>query len=159
MVRYKNAGGAPSDGDESPPRRTEVARGKRVKIAAKKRKRTLTEAEAAQAVADAAEAAERGDRSSGIRIGESRFHLEGRQLGTKSTEETVDAPTEQPTEDPEETEEQTVHSPQRHRSGRTRAQVTLRPEGQRRGGHPPPRARGHPPVEHFDLRGATTRQV
>jgi hypothetical protein len=37
MVRCKNAGGAPSDGDESPPRRTEVARGNRVKIAAKKR--------------------------------------------------------------------------------------------------------------------------
>jgi hypothetical protein len=78
MVRCKNAGGAPSDGDESPPRRTELARGKRVKIAAKKRKRTLTEVEVAQAVVDAAEAAERGGRSSGIRIGESRFHLEGR---------------------------------------------------------------------------------
>jgi hypothetical protein len=37
--------------------------------------------------------------------------------------------------------------------------VTPRPEGQRRGGHPPPRARGQPPVEHFDLRGATARQV
>jgi hypothetical protein len=36
--------------------------------------------------------------------------------------------------------------------------VTPRPEGQRRGGRPPPRARGQPPVEHFDLRGATTRQ-
>jgi hypothetical protein len=119
MVRCKNAGGAPSDGDESPPRRIEIARGKRVKIAAKKRKRTLTEAEVAQAVADAAEAAERGGRSSGIRIGESRFHLEGRQLGTEATEETVDAPVEQPTEDPEETEEQTVHSPQCRRSGRT----------------------------------------
>jgi hypothetical protein len=47
MVRCKNAGGAPSDGDESPPRRTEVARGKRVKIAAKKRKRTLTKVEVA----------------------------------------------------------------------------------------------------------------
>jgi hypothetical protein len=47
MVRCKNAGGAPSDRDDSPPRRTEVARGKRVKIAAKKRKRTLTEAEIA----------------------------------------------------------------------------------------------------------------
>jgi hypothetical protein len=111
MVRCKNAGGAPSDGDKSPPRRTEVARGKRVKIAAKKRKRTLIEAEVAQAVADAAEIAERGGRSSGIRIGECRFHLEGRQLGTEVTEETVDAPAEQPTEDLEETEEQTVHSP------------------------------------------------
>jgi hypothetical protein len=47
MVRCKNTGGAPSDGDESPPRRTEVAHGKRVKIAAKKRKRTLTEVEVA----------------------------------------------------------------------------------------------------------------
>jgi hypothetical protein len=77
MVRCKNAGGAPSDRDESPPRRTEVAHGKRVKIATKKRKRTLIEADAAQAVANVAEAAERGGRSSGIRIGESRFHLEG----------------------------------------------------------------------------------
>jgi hypothetical protein len=119
MVRCKNAGGAPSDGDESPPRRTEVAHGKRVKIATKKRKRTLTEAEVAQAVADAAEVAERGGRNSGIRIGERRFHLEGRQLGTEATEETVDAPADQPTEDPEETEEQTIHSPQRRRSGRT----------------------------------------
>jgi hypothetical protein len=118
MVCCKNAGGAPCDRDDSPPRRTEVARGKRVKIAAKKRKRTLTEAEVALAVADAAEAAERGGRSSGIRIGESHFHLEGRQLGTEATEETVeaieetvDAPAEQPTEDPEETEEQTVQTP------------------------------------------------
>jgi hypothetical protein len=74
-----------------------VAHGKRVNIAAKKRKRTLTEAEVAQAVA---EAVERGGRSSGIRIGERRFHLEGRQLGTEATEETMDAPTEQSTEDP-----------------------------------------------------------
>jgi hypothetical protein len=73
MVRCKNAGGAPSDRDDSPPRRIEIARGKRVKIAAKKRKRTLTEAEIAQAVADAAEATERDGRSSGIRIGESPF--------------------------------------------------------------------------------------
>jgi hypothetical protein len=50
-----------------------------------------------------------------------------------------------------------VYSPQRHHSGRTWAQVTPRPEGQRRGGRPPPRARGHPLVEHFDLRGATAR--
>jgi hypothetical protein len=56
----------------------------------------------------------------------------------------VDAPVEQPIEDPEETEEQTVQTPQRRRSGRTRAQVTPRPEGQRCEGHPPPRARGHP---------------
>jgi hypothetical protein len=37
--------------------------------------------------------------------------------------------------------------------------VTPRPEGQRRGSRPPPRARGQPPVEHFDLRGATARHV
>jgi hypothetical protein len=78
MVHCKNAGGAPSDGDESPPRLTEVARGKCKKTFAKKRKRTLTEAEIAQAVVDAAELAERGGRISGIHIGERRFHLEGR---------------------------------------------------------------------------------
>jgi hypothetical protein len=77
----------------------------------------------------------------------------------EAIKETVDAPAEQPTEDPEETEEQTLQTPQHRRSGCTRAQVTPRPEGQRRGGRPPPRARGHPPVEHFDLRGATARQV
>jgi hypothetical protein len=37
--------------------------------------------------------------------------------------------------------------------------VTPRPKGQRRGSRPPPRARGQSPVEHFDMRGATTRQV
>jgi hypothetical protein len=134
MVRCKNARGGPSDGDESPPRFTEVAHGKRKKIAAKKRKRTATEVEIAQVVANAAELAERGGRSSGIHIGEHRFHLEGRQLGTKATEETEDAPAEQPTKD---IEEQTVQTPPRRRSGRTRAQVTPRLEGQRRGGHPP----------------------
>jgi hypothetical protein len=126
MVCCKNTGGTPSDGDESPPRLTEVARGKRKKIAAKKRKRTLTEAEIAQTVADAADLAERGDRGSGIHIGERRFHFECRQLGTEATEETEDQPTEQPTE---ETEEQTVQTPPRRRSGRTRAQVTPRPKG------------------------------
>jgi hypothetical protein len=78
MVRCKNAGGGPSDRDESPPRLTEVAHGKRKKIAAKKRKRTPTKVEIAQAVTDAAELAERGGRRSGIHIGERRFHLEGR---------------------------------------------------------------------------------
>jgi hypothetical protein len=53
-------------------------------------------------------------------------------------------PAEQPTEDTEKTEEQIVHTLPRRRSGRTRAQVTPRPESQHRGGHPPPRARGHP---------------
>jgi hypothetical protein len=112
MVHYKNAGGASSDGDESPPRLTEVSRGKRKKIVAKKRKRTLTEAEIAQAVADAVDLAERGGRGSVIHIGEHRFHLEGRQLGTKATEEIEDQPTEQTeeqlAEETEETQEQTV---------------------------------------------------
>jgi hypothetical protein len=78
MVRCKNVGGGPSDGDESPPRVTEVAHGKRKMLAIKKRKRTPTEAEIAQAVADVAEHAERGGRGSGIHIGECRFHLDGR---------------------------------------------------------------------------------
>jgi hypothetical protein len=78
MVRCKNVGGGPSDGDESPPRVTEVARGKRKKLAVKNRKRTHTEAEIAQAIADATEHAERGGRGSGIHIGERHFHLEGR---------------------------------------------------------------------------------
>jgi hypothetical protein len=45
---------------------TEVARGKRKKLAVKKRKRTPTEAEIAQAIADTAEHVERGGRGSGI---------------------------------------------------------------------------------------------
>jgi hypothetical protein len=148
MVHCKNAGGAPSDGDESPPKLTEVVRGKRKKIAAKKRKRTLTKAEIAQAVADATDLAERCGRGSGIHIGKRHFHLKGRQLGTEATKETDDPPAEQPTEEPteetEETEEQTIQTPPHRRLGRTRAQVTPRPEGQQRGGRPPPRARGHP---------------
>jgi hypothetical protein len=47
MARCKNVGGAMSDGDGSPPCLSEVARGKRRNIAAKKRKRTLTKAEVA----------------------------------------------------------------------------------------------------------------
>jgi hypothetical protein len=73
----------------------EATRGKRKKIITKKRKRTLTEAEVAQAVADAADRAERGGRGSGIQIGERRFHLEGRQLGTEATEEIEEQPIEQ----------------------------------------------------------------
>jgi hypothetical protein len=37
MVHCKNVGGAPSDGDDSPPRLSEVARGKRIKIMARKK--------------------------------------------------------------------------------------------------------------------------
>jgi hypothetical protein len=154
--------GAPSDGNESPPRLSEVAHGKRIKIMARRKKKTLTNSEIAQAVADAAEQAERGGRSSGIRIGERRFHLKGRQLGTEATEATEgtkDMLVDPPAEAPEETEEQSAQTPPCRRSTRTRAQVTPRPEGQRRGGRPPPRARGSPLVEHFDLRGATARQV
>jgi hypothetical protein len=77
MVHCKNVGGAPSDRDKSPPTLIEVARGKCKKIATKKRKRTPTEADIAQAVADAAELAERGGRSSGIHISEHHFHLKG----------------------------------------------------------------------------------
>jgi hypothetical protein len=66
MARCKNVGGAPSDGDGSPPCLIEAARGKRKKIITKKRKRMLTEAEVAQAVAEAANRAERGGRGSGI---------------------------------------------------------------------------------------------
>jgi hypothetical protein len=85
-----------------------------------------------------ADAAERGGRSSGIRIGDSHFHLEGRQLGTETTETTegievpMDADTmsvDPPAEAPEGTEEQSAQTPQRRRSTRTRAQVTPRPEG------------------------------
>jgi hypothetical protein len=68
--------------------------------AVKKRKRTPTKAEIAQAIADAAERAERGGRGSGIHIAECRFRLDDRQLGTEATEGTEDPPTEQPTDDP-----------------------------------------------------------
>jgi hypothetical protein len=80
----------------------EVAQGKRKKIITKKRKRT--EAEVAQVVADAADRVERGGRGSDIQIGERRFHLEGRQLGTEATEQTG----EQPIEQEEESQEQSL---------------------------------------------------
>jgi hypothetical protein len=95
---------------------------------ARKKKKTLIDAEIAQAVVDAANAAERGGRSSGIRIGDRRFHLEGRQLGTKTTETTegtevtMDADAmsvDPPTEALEGTEEQSAQTPPRRRSTRT----------------------------------------
>jgi hypothetical protein len=101
MTRCKNFGGALSDKDGSPPHLTEVARGKRKKVITKKRKRT--EAEVAQAVVKATDRAKRGGRGSGIQIGERRFHLEGRQLGTEATEQTE----EQPVEHEEESQDQT----------------------------------------------------
>jgi hypothetical protein len=96
---------------------------------ARKKKKTLTDAEIAQAVADAADAVERGGRSSGIRIGDSRFHLEGRQLGTETTETTegtevpMDADTmsvDPPTAPSEGTAEQAAQTPSHRRSTRTR---------------------------------------
>jgi hypothetical protein len=75
MVCCKNVGGALSDGDGSPPRLTEVTRGKRKKVIPKKRKRTKEEV--AQEVVEAADHAERGGKGNGIQIGERRFHLEG----------------------------------------------------------------------------------
>jgi metal-dependent HD superfamily phosphatase/phosphodiesterase len=99
---------------------TEVAHGKRKKITAKKRKRTLTEAELAQAVADATDLAERWQRY-GIHIGGRRIHLEGRQLSTEATEEIEDQPAEHPAEETEEIEEQTIQTPPRRHLGCTRA--------------------------------------
>jgi hypothetical protein len=128
----------------------EVARGKRKKVITKKRKRT--EEEVAQAVAEATDRAERGGRGSGIQIGERHFHLEGRQLGTEATEQIE----EQLAEQKEESPDQTQQTPPCCHSGQMRAQVTPRPEGQRCGGHSSPIAHGQPPIEHFDLRGATT---
>jgi hypothetical protein len=72
---------------------TEVARGKRKKVITKKRKRI--EKEVAQVVAEAVDCAKRGGRDSGIQIGERRFHLKGRQLGTEATEKTEEQPAEQ----------------------------------------------------------------
>jgi hypothetical protein len=75
MVRCKNVGGGSSDRDESPPRVTEVARGKHKKLAVKKRKRTSTEAEIAQVVADAAERAERVAEAVGFTLASVAFIL------------------------------------------------------------------------------------
>jgi hypothetical protein len=76
MARCKNVGGSPLGGDggdvgDSPPRITEVARGKRKLISTKKHTRKDREAEEALAVAQAAKRAESGGRGSGILIGES----------------------------------------------------------------------------------------
>jgi hypothetical protein len=57
MARCKNVGGSPpgGDGGDSPPRITEVSRGKRKVISTKKRTRKDREAKVALAVAQAAE--------------------------------------------------------------------------------------------------------
>jgi hypothetical protein len=49
-----------------------------------------------------------------------------------------------PADAPEGTEEQPAQTLSRRRSTRPRTQVIPRPEGQRRGGRPPPRVRGSP---------------
>jgi len=78
MARCKNVngpvaslGGSPGgDGGGDPPRRLSAAeKGKGKKLATKKGKASDREAEVAKAVAAAAEAAERGGRSSALRIG------------------------------------------------------------------------------------------
>jgi hypothetical protein len=79
MARCKNIGGSSSapprddggDRDDSPPRITEVARGKRKILTRKKRTREEREAEEALAVARAVDRAEQGGRGSGILIGDS----------------------------------------------------------------------------------------
>jgi len=78
MARCKNvsgpatsSGGSPGgDGGGDPPRRLSAAeKGKGKKLATKKRKASDKEAEVAEAVAVAAEKAERGGRSGALRIG------------------------------------------------------------------------------------------
>jgi hypothetical protein len=160
MPRCKNAGGSPprgdgGDGSDSPPRITEVARGKRKLISRKKRTREEREAEEALAVARAADRAESGGRGSGILIGESRTRvsLSGRILGIEATETT------EATEDQlEEPAEQVQQSPPRRRSRRTTCSQTTPAalsERPRRGGRPAPRSQ----VIHYDLRKASTHQI
>ena len=79
MARTKNvsgpaagSGGSPGgDGGGDPPRRLSAAeKGKGKKLATKKRKATDRDAEVAEAVAAAVEAAERGGRAGALRIGD-----------------------------------------------------------------------------------------
>jgi hypothetical protein len=109
---------------------TKVACGKHKKIAIKKRKRTPTKAELAQAVADTANLAER-EVTEAVRftLVSVAFILKVDSLVQRPLRR-QDLPAEQPTEETEETKEQTVQTPPRRRSGRTRAQVTPRLEGQ-----------------------------
>jgi len=78
MARCKNVGGPTAaggaspggDGGGDPPHRlSAVEKGKGKKLATKKRKASDREAEVAEAVAAAAEVAERGGRSGALRIG------------------------------------------------------------------------------------------
>ena len=72
---------------------------------------------------------------------------------TEAEAETEQA--EQPAE--QAAEEQHPEDPPRRRSTRTRAQVTPRPDTQRRGSRPPPR--GPPLVVHLDLINASAKTV
>ena len=78
MARFQNisgptagSGGTPGGdgGDDQPRRLTAVEKGKGKKLATKKRKANDREAEVAEAVEAAVEAAERGGRSGALRIG------------------------------------------------------------------------------------------
>jgi len=77
MARCKNvsgpaasAGGSPGgDGGGDPPRRLSAAEKGKGKLATKKRKASDRDAEVAEAIAAAAEAAERGGQSGALRIG------------------------------------------------------------------------------------------
>jgi hypothetical protein len=86
MARCKNVSRPSRGGDEErdPPRLTEKAQGMRKVLAKRKRKRADRDTE----MAAAAECVERGGRGSGIQIGESHFHLEGRELGNDEPTQT-----------------------------------------------------------------------
>jgi hypothetical protein len=117
MARCKNVRGSSSappgddggDRGDSPPRITEVARGKRKILTRKKRSREEREAEEVLAVAQAADRAEKCGRGSGILIGDSHtcVPLSDRVLGIEATEET-----EAQAEEPQEQEQQS--SPLHH---------------------------------------------
>nr|ACS88371.1 putative protein [Coix lacryma-jobi] len=215
MARCKNVGGGPGD-DPPPPPPPSGDKGKRPqKLVSKKRKRRDRDSEVALAVARAAERAEQGGSTGGLRIHDSSteqagqgssqqavtrirdllteqqvqalLQTEGGVVRVRGHEYSLDDPADvlppdfqfpseaasalaaasaggsapeaqaegQPEDQPE---EQPAQQPLR-RSTRTRTQVSPRPEGQRRGGRPPPRPQGPPPVEHLDLRTATARQV
>ena len=95
MACCKNAKGATGNDERHPPRLIEQEKAKGPKkVLAKKCKHGDIEVKRATIVAAAAECAERGDRGSGVHIGEAQFHLEGRELGTKEIEQ---AAAEEPT--------------------------------------------------------------
>jgi hypothetical protein len=150
MACCKNVGGGPSDEHRHLLHLTVQQKVKGKVTTKKKHKRDDIEAKRAIEIAVAAERVERGGRGSGIQIGEAQFHLEGRELGTKGTEEIEE---EEPTPQTEEQAEQT----RLWHSTCTHTQVSPRLVTQRRGSHPPPRPQGSSPVVHLDLTTTTTR--